>query len=66
MIAIEVDHVTRIYQKYSFQHRFKTFKSAIVKGNFLKSLRPDELVTALAGSQTTGLARVPASVVGSP
>ena len=47
MIAIEVDHVTRIYQKYSFQHRFKTFKSAIVKGNFLKSLRPDELVTAL-------------------
>lgn len=42
-----MDHVTRIYQKYSFQHRFKTFKSAIVKGNFLKSLRPDELVTAL-------------------
>ncbi|MFC2165345.1 ABC transporter ATP-binding protein [Acidobacteriota bacterium] len=47
MSAIVVDHVTRIYQKYSFQHRFKTFKSAIVRGNFFKSLRPDELVTAL-------------------
>lgn len=47
MVAINVDHVTRIYQKYSAQHRFKTFKSAIVKGNFFKSLRPDELVTAL-------------------
>lgn len=47
MAAISVDHVTRIYQKYSAQHRFKTFKSAIVKGDFFKSLRPDELVTAL-------------------
>jgi ABC-type polysaccharide/polyol phosphate transport system ATPase subunit len=47
VVAIDVDHVTRIYQKYSAQHRFKTFKSAIVKGNFFKSLRPDELVTAL-------------------
>ena len=47
MVAINVDHVTRIYQKYSAQHRFKTFKSAIVKGDFFKSLRPDELVTAL-------------------
>jgi len=45
--AINVDHVTRIYQKYSAQHRFKTFKSAIVKGDFFKSLRPDELITAL-------------------
>jgi ABC-2 type transport system ATP-binding protein/lipopolysaccharide transport system ATP-binding protein len=47
VIAIKVDHVTRIYQKYSAQHRFKTFKSAIVKGDFFKSLKPDELVTAL-------------------
>lgn len=49
MIAIDVDNVTRVYQKYSARHRFKTFKSAIVKGNFFKSLRPDELVTALDG-----------------
>jgi ABC-type polysaccharide/polyol phosphate transport system ATPase subunit len=47
VVAIKVDHVTRIYQKYSAQHRFKTFKSAIVKGDFFKSLRPDELVSAL-------------------
>lgn len=47
MVAINVDQVTRIYQKYSAQHRFKTFKSAIVKGDFFKSLRPDELVAAL-------------------
>lgn len=47
MYAIEVNDVTRIYQKYSARHRFKTFKSAIVKGDFFKSLRPDELVTAL-------------------
>jgi ABC-2 type transport system ATP-binding protein/lipopolysaccharide transport system ATP-binding protein len=47
VVAIDVDHVTRIYQKYSAQHRFKTFKSAIVKGDFFKSLRPDELITAL-------------------
>ena len=49
MIAIDVDNVTRIYQKYSARHRFKTFKSAIVKGDFFKSLHPDELVTALDG-----------------
>jgi ABC-2 type transport system ATP-binding protein/lipopolysaccharide transport system ATP-binding protein len=49
VIAIDVDNVTRIYQKYSARHRFKTFKSAIVKGDFFKSLRPDELVTALDG-----------------
>jgi len=47
VLAIDVDHVSRIYQKYSFQHRFKTFKSAIIKGDFFKSLRPDELVMAL-------------------
>ncbi len=49
MVAIEVDRVTRIYQKYSARHRFKTFKSALVKGDLFKALRPDELVTALDG-----------------
>jgi ABC-2 type transport system ATP-binding protein/lipopolysaccharide transport system ATP-binding protein len=42
-----VDNVTRIYQKYSSRHRFKTFKSSFVKGDFFKALKPDELVTAL-------------------
>jgi ABC-2 type transport system ATP-binding protein/lipopolysaccharide transport system ATP-binding protein len=47
MYAIEVDHVSRIYQKYSARHRFQTFKSALVKGDLFRALKPDELVTAL-------------------
>ncbi|MCX6567143.1 MAG: ABC transporter ATP-binding protein [Candidatus Aminicenantes bacterium] len=47
MAVIELDHVTRIYQKYSSRHRFQTFKSAIVKGDLFGSLRPDELVKAV-------------------
>lgn len=47
MIAIDVENVTRIYQKYSARHRFQTFKSALVKGDIFKALKPDELVTAL-------------------
>jgi ABC-type polysaccharide/polyol phosphate transport system ATPase subunit len=45
--AIEVDNVTRIYQKYSSRHRFKTFKSSLLKGDLFKAMKPDELVTAL-------------------
>jgi ABC-2 type transport system ATP-binding protein/lipopolysaccharide transport system ATP-binding protein len=47
--AIEVDNVSRIYQKYSARHRFQTFKSALVKGDLLRSIKADELVTALDG-----------------
>jgi ABC-2 type transport system ATP-binding protein/lipopolysaccharide transport system ATP-binding protein len=49
VIAIDIENVTRIYQKYSARHRFKTFKSALVKGDLFKALKPDELVTALDG-----------------
>jgi len=42
-----VDRVSRIYQKYSSRHRFKTFKSALLKGDLFSSLKPDETVTAL-------------------
>jgi ABC-type polysaccharide/polyol phosphate transport system ATPase subunit len=49
MPAIELIDVTRVYQKYSARHRFQTFKSAIVKGDLFRSLRPDELVTAVSG-----------------
>jgi len=45
--AIEVKNLSRIYRKYSEQHRFKTFKSAILKGDLFKSLKPDEKVVAL-------------------
>lgn len=47
MIAIDIDNVSRIYQKYSARHRFQTFKSALVRGNLFGSLKPAELVTAL-------------------
>jgi len=47
MCSIDVDHVSRVYQKYSSRHRFQTFKSALVKGDLFKSLKPDELVTAI-------------------
>ncbi|MFP4082993.1 MAG: ABC transporter ATP-binding protein [Candidatus Aminicenantes bacterium] len=47
MAAIDVNHVSRIYQKYSARHRFQTFKSAFLRGNFFKAMKPDELVTAL-------------------
>ncbi len=47
MYAIEVEGVSRAYQKYSDRHRFKTFKSALLSGSFFRSLRPDELVNAL-------------------
>lgn len=47
MPAIEVENVSRIYRKYSEQHRFKTFKSAILKGDLFKSMKSDEKVTAL-------------------
>ncbi len=49
MYAIEVDNVSRVYQKYSARHRFQTFKSALVKGDVFRSLKADELVTALDG-----------------
>jgi len=47
LVAIELDNVTRIYQKYSSRHRFKTFKSSLLKGDLFKAMKPDELVTAL-------------------
>jgi ABC-type polysaccharide/polyol phosphate transport system ATPase subunit len=47
VVVIDVENVTRVYQKYSARHRFKTFKSALVRGDLFRSLRPDEIVTAL-------------------
>jgi len=49
MNAIQVVNVSRVYQKYSSRHRFQTFKSALVKGDLIKCIRADELVTALDG-----------------
>ena len=53
MPAIELVEVSRVYQKYSAKHRFQTFKSAIVGGDIFRSLRPEELVTAVDGVSLT-------------
>jgi ABC-2 type transport system ATP-binding protein/lipopolysaccharide transport system ATP-binding protein len=47
MFAIELENVSRVYQKYSARHRFQTFKSALVKGDLFRTLKADELVTAV-------------------
>jgi ABC-2 type transport system ATP-binding protein/lipopolysaccharide transport system ATP-binding protein len=47
MPAIELDGVTRVYQKYSSRHRFQTFKSALVRGDLFGSLKANEIVTAV-------------------
>ena len=47
MLAIELENVTRVYQKYSARHRFQTFKSALVKGDLFRSMKADELVMAV-------------------
>lgn len=47
MSAIVIDNVSRIYQKYSARHRFQTFKSALLRGDFFRTLKSAELVTAL-------------------
>ena len=46
-LAIDVNRVSRVYQKYSAKHRFQTFKSALVKGDLFRSIKPEELVLAL-------------------
>jgi ABC-type polysaccharide/polyol phosphate transport system ATPase subunit len=53
LAAIELDNVTRIYQKYSSRHRFKTFKSSLLKGDLFRAMKPDELVTALSNVSFT-------------
>jgi len=45
--AIELDGVSRVYQKYSSRHRFQTFKSALVRGDLFGSLKANEIVTAV-------------------
>jgi ABC-type polysaccharide/polyol phosphate transport system ATPase subunit len=46
MNAIELDHVTKIYRRYS-GHRFATLKSALLQRSILRDLRPSETFPAL-------------------
>jgi len=45
--AIVVNEVSKYYRKYAGKHRFQTLKSAILKGNLFKELRPEEKFLAL-------------------
>ena len=48
-VAIRVSDLNKIYQRYSHRKQFRTLKSAILKGNLIQELRPDETFTALSG-----------------
>src|SRR5947208_13569705 len=46
MIAIELDHVSKIYRRYSGR-QFATLKSALLQRSILRDLRPNETFPAL-------------------
>jgi len=45
--AIEVARASKIYRRFSQRKQFATLKSALLTGNLISSLRPDETFTAL-------------------
>jgi ABC-type polysaccharide/polyol phosphate transport system ATPase subunit len=45
--AIEVSRVSKLYRRFSHRKQFATLKSALLTGNLISSLRPDETFTAL-------------------
>lgn len=47
--AIKVSDVTKVYQRYSHRKQFRTLKSALLGGNLLSELQPDERFPALSG-----------------
>jgi ABC-type polysaccharide/polyol phosphate transport system ATPase subunit len=47
--AIRISDLTKVYQRYSHRKQFRTLKSALLKGNLIQELRPDETFTALSG-----------------
>ncbi len=47
-IAIKVSDLTKIYKRFSHQKQFRTLKSALLGGDIIKELRPDETFTALS------------------
>src|SRR3990170_169735 len=48
-IAVRVSDVTKVYQRYAHRKQFRTLKSALLKGNLIGELRPDETFSALSG-----------------
>lgn len=47
--AVRISDASKIYQRYSHRKQFRTLKSALLKGNLIQELRPDETFTALSG-----------------
>jgi ABC-type polysaccharide/polyol phosphate transport system ATPase subunit len=47
MNAIDVVHVSKVYRRHSHRHQLTTLKSALLSGNALRGLRPDETFPAL-------------------
>jgi ABC-type polysaccharide/polyol phosphate transport system ATPase subunit len=47
MNAIEVDHVTKIYQRYARRRQFATLKSALLSGTVVRDLKPAETFAAV-------------------
>jgi ABC-type polysaccharide/polyol phosphate transport system ATPase subunit len=47
--AVRISDVSKIYQRYSHRKQFRTLKSALLKGNLIQELRPDETFKALSG-----------------
>jgi ABC-type multidrug transport system fused ATPase/permease subunit len=60
MNAIQLTHVTKIYQRYNRRRQFATLKSALLSGSLIRDLRPDDTFAAVrdvtftvpAGSKT--------------
>jgi ABC-type polysaccharide/polyol phosphate transport system ATPase subunit len=47
MNAVEIDNVTKLYKKFAHKRQFQTLKSALLRGNFFKSINPREAYAAL-------------------
>ena len=48
-VAVRVSDLTKVYQRYAHRKQFRTLKSALLKGNLIAELRPDETFSALSG-----------------
>ncbi|HXV60564.1 MAG TPA: ABC transporter ATP-binding protein [Vicinamibacteria bacterium] len=48
-VAIRVSDLTKVYQRYSHRKQFRTLKSALLRGNLVDELRPDQRFIALSG-----------------
>ena len=47
MNAIEVEHASKLYRRFSRKRQFATLKSALLSGSLIRDLRPDETFAAL-------------------